>query len=85
MVVAGVGLAAFAAMQPVMALEAVSADQRGRAMGVIVLGIGLQAVGMAMMGVIAELVGAREAITVVGMIGLGCLLLLRALFTALRG
>ncbi|MDA1035453.1 MAG: MFS transporter [Chloroflexi bacterium] len=81
---AGVGLAGFAAMQPVIPLEAVPADQRGRAMGAIVLGIGFQAVGMAVMGVIAEMVGPREAIAILATLGIASLLVLRARFPALR-
>ena len=84
MLLAGVGLAGFAAMQSVIPLEAVAPDQRGRAMGVIVLGIGLQAVGMAVMGVLAELVGPREAIAFMATLGIVSLLLLRMLFPALR-
>jgi predicted MFS family arabinose efflux permease len=81
---AGLGLAALAAMQGVFPLEAVAPDQRGRAMGAIVLGVGLQAIGMAVMGAIAELVGPREAIAIMGTVGIGSLLLLRTLFPALR-
>ena len=84
MFVAGVGLAGFAAMQPVIPLEAVAADQRGRAMGAIVLGIGFQAVGMAMMGAIAEIVGPREAIAIMSTLGIVALVLLRVRFPALR-
>lgn len=81
---AGVGLAGFAAMQPVIPLEAVAPEQRGRAMGAIVLGIGFQAVGMAIMGVVAEFVGPRESIAILSTLGLASILLLRTLFPALR-
>jgi MFS family permease len=84
MFVAGVGLAGFAAMQPVIPLEAVSADQRGRAMGTIVLGIGFQAVGMAFMGLIAEIVGPREAIAIMCTLGIASILMLRSCFPSLR-
>jgi len=84
MFVAGVGLAGFAAMQPVIPLEAVSADQRGRAMGAIVLGIGFQAAGMAIMGLIAEIVGPREAIAIMCTFGIASILILRSCFPSLR-
>jgi predicted MFS family arabinose efflux permease len=84
MVVAGLGLAAFATMQPVIPLEAVTPDQRGRAMGAIVLGIGFQAVGLAILGVIAEAIGPRSAILVMVAAGLLSLLILRTVFPALR-
>ena len=53
-------------------------------MGAIVLGIGFQAVGMAVMGVIAEMVGPREAIAILATLGIASLLVLRARFPALR-
>ncbi len=83
MFVAGVGLAGFATMQPVIPMEAVEPDQRGRAMGAIVLGIGLQAPGMLLMGVIGEFVGPREGVTYVALVGLVSILLLRRIFPAL--
>jgi predicted MFS family arabinose efflux permease len=84
MFVAGVGLAAFATMQPVIPLEAVTPDQRGRAMGAIVLGIGFQAVGLGVLGLAAELVGPRLAILVMVSLGLVVLFTLRSMFPALR-
>lgn len=83
MVFAGVGLAGFAAMQPAIPLEAVKPEERGQAMGAIVLGIGLQSPGMLLMGVIAEFFGPRVSITVLGVSGLLCVVLLRRLFPAL--
>jgi predicted MFS family arabinose efflux permease len=84
MFVAGVGLAAFATMQPVIPLEAVAPDQRGRAMGAIVLGIGFQAVGLGILGLAAEAVGPRIAILIMVSLGLVVLFTLRSIFPALR-
>ncbi len=83
MFVAGLGLAAFATMQPVIPMEAVAPDQRGRAMGGIVLGIGFQAPGMFVMGIIGELVGPRESVTYVALAGILSIVLLRRIFPAL--
>ena len=84
MFVAGVGLAAFATMQPVIPLEAVPPDQRGRAMGAIVLGIGFQAIGMGVLGLVAEVIGPRLAVVGMSAMGIASLLALRAMFPALR-
>jgi MFS family permease len=81
---AGMGLAGFATMQPIIPLEAVAADQRGKAMGTIVLGIGFQAIGMSVMGVVAELFGPRLAVSLMAALGIVALLLLRTAFPALR-
>ena len=83
MFVAGIGLGGFAGMQPVLALEAVNSDQRGRAMGAIVLGIGFQAPGMFLMGLVGELIGPRESVTYVSGTGLISIILLRYIFPAL--
>jgi predicted MFS family arabinose efflux permease len=84
MFLAGIGLAGFATMQPVIPLEAVAADQRGKAMGAIVLGIGFQAIGMFAMGIIAEIVGPRLAISLMASAGICVLIVLRLAFPALR-
>lgn len=83
MFVAGIGLGGFAGMQPVLALEAVNSEQRGRAMGAIVLGIGFQAPGMFAMGAIGEIIGPRESVTYIGAIGLVSIFILRQIFPAL--
>ena len=83
MFVAGLGLSAFATMQPVIPMEAVAAEERGRAMGGIVLGIGFQAPGMFLMGLIGELVGPREGVTYVALAGIVSIVLLRRIFPAL--
>jgi MFS family permease len=84
MFLAGIGLAGFATMQPIIPLEAVSPDQRGKAMGAIVLGIGFQAIGMTVMGLIAELLGPRVAVSFMAVAGILVLIALRAVFPALR-
>lgn len=84
MLVAGLGLAGFAVMQPAMALEAVKPELRGRAMGAISLGIGMQAPGMLLTGALAEVIGPRESLTLVIVSGITVVLLLRKLFPALR-
>jgi MFS family permease len=84
MFLAGIGLAGFATMQPIIPLEAVSPDQRGKAMGAIVVGIGFQAVGMTVMGLVAELFGPRIAVSLMAAAGILVLIVLRAVFPALR-
>jgi MFS family permease len=84
MFIAGIGLAGFATMQPIIPLEAVSPGQRGKAMGAIVLGIGFQAIGMTAMGLIGELLGPRIAVSLMAAIGVLALMALRANFPALR-
>jgi MFS family permease len=84
MFVAGLSLAAFAVMQPSIALEAVPPELRGRAMGAIVLGIGFQAGGMAILGGLAESIGPREAVTAMAVTGIVVILLLRRRFPVLR-
>ena len=83
MFIAGIGLGGFAGMQPVLALEAVGSELRGRAMGAIVLGIGFQAPGMFVMGAIGEIIGPRESVTYVGGVGLVSIVILRQIFPAL--
>jgi predicted MFS family arabinose efflux permease len=81
---AGIGLAGFATMQPIIPLEAVAPDQRGKAMGAIVLGIGFQAIGMTVMGLVAELFGPRVAVSLMAAAGVFVLMALRFIFPALR-
>ena len=83
MFIAGIGLGGFAGMQPVLALEAVGSELRGRAMGAIVLGIGFQAPGMFVMGALGEIIGPRESVTYVGGVGLVSIVILRQIFPAL--
>ena len=83
MFIAGIGLGGFGGMQPVLALEAVGSELRGRAMGAIVLGIGFQAPGMFFMGAIGEIIGPRESVTYVGGVGLVSIVILRQIFPAL--
>jgi hypothetical protein len=53
-------------------------------MGAIVVGIGFQAVGMTVMGLVAELFGPRIAVSLMAAAGILVLIVLRAVFPALR-
>jgi MFS family permease len=69
MLAAGVGFAGFAAMQISIALRAAPPSLRGRAMGTVALGIGLQPLGVLAIGLIADAVGAPVALVVFGTLG----------------
>lgn len=83
MFIAGVGLAGFAAMQPVIPLESVKSDERGKAMGAVALGIGAQAPGMLVMGIVSEVLGPTISIALAATMGLLFIVILRRLFPAL--
>ncbi len=84
MLVAGFGLAGMSVMQPVMALEAVGPRLRGRAMGAVSLGIGIQAPGMLLMGTVAQAIGPRQSVAGMALIGVLVVFLHRRLFPVLR-
>ena len=82
--VSGVGMAGFATMQPAIALQAVSPEMRGRAMGAVALGIGASPIGMFLIGQIAERMDARFAVAALAGCGFVVLTALRIALPELR-
>lgn len=87
LMVAGLGMAGFATMQPTIALRAVSPEMRGRAMGAIALGIGASPLGMLTVGWMAEPenLGPQMALAVLTGTGFVVVMVLRLLLPELRG
>ena len=87
LMVAGIGMAGFATMQPTIALRAVGPEMRGRAMGAIALGIGASPLGMLTVGWMAEPenLGPQMALAVLTGTGFVVIMLLRLALPELRG
>ena len=81
---AGIFMAGFGVMQPLIALEAVPSELRGRAMGAIAFGIGVQPVGTLAAGYLSELLGLQTGLTVMTVTGLVLILLMRLRYPMLR-
>ncbi|MDE2766158.1 MAG: MFS transporter [Chloroflexota bacterium] len=84
LLIAGVGLVCFGIMQPLLVLEVVPAELRGRAMGALALAIGMGPFGMTMVGFLAEALGPRAGIAALSVVGMGAIVVLRAKFAVLR-
>ena len=69
LVVSGVGQAGFASMQSLLALESASVSERGAALGVLSTAIGSLPLGMVVIGVGAQALGARPALLVSAVTG----------------
>jgi predicted MFS family arabinose efflux permease len=82
--VTGLGTSGFATMQIIIALRVVAPEMRGRAMGAIALGIGASPLGMAVMGVLAEVLGTQTALALLAGSGLIVMLIMRRLLPELR-
>jgi MFS family permease len=82
LLVAGLGRGSFASMQWTVATSSVPGRLRGRAMGTISLAVGTVPVGAALLGVVAELIGAPLAVLLTASAG-GALVI--ALLLAARG
>ncbi len=87
LMVAGLGMAGFATMQPTIALRAVGPEMRGRAMGAIALGIGASPLGMLTVGWMAEPenLGPQTALAVLTGTGFVVIMALRFMLPELRG
>ena len=87
LMVAGLGMAGFATMQPTIALRAVGPEMRGRAMGAIALGIGASPLGMLTVGWMAEPenLGPQMALAVLTGAGFVVIMALRFMLPELRG
>ncbi|MCW2557489.1 MAG: transporter, partial [Mycobacterium sp.] len=78
--VSGVGQAGFGSMQSLLAIESAGAHERGVALGVLSTAIGALPIGMATIGLGAELLGPRAALvtsSVLGLVALGVIVLRR--------
>ena len=68
--VVGLGGAAYAAMQTTLVILSTPAEVRGRMMGVLSVCIGTGPIGFYHVGVLADSIGARDAIALIGLEGL---------------
>ena len=84
LLIAGVGLVCFGIMQPLLVLEVVPAELRGRAMGALALAIGMGPFGMTVVGFLAEALGPRVGIAALSVVGMAAIVVLRAKFAVLR-
>jgi MFS family permease len=78
--ISGVGQAGFGSMQSLLAIESAGATERGVALGVLSTAIGALPIGMAGIGLAAEVVGPRGALlasSVLGLTALGAIVLRR--------
>jgi MFS family permease len=68
--VAGIGQAGFGSMQSLLAIESAGPHERGVALGVLSTAIGALPIGMAGIGLVAELLGTRAALVTSSLLGL---------------
>ncbi|MQG00336.1 MAG: MFS transporter [SAR202 cluster bacterium] len=68
--VAGLGTSGFGTMQVIISLSAVPQNLRGRAMGVIALGIGSSPLGTLLVGTLADTYGAQTALGLLTSVGI---------------
>lgn len=71
--VAGIGQAGFGSMQSLLAIESAGPNERGVALGVLSTAIGALPIGMAAIGLAAELCGTRMALIISSLLGLAAL------------
>lgn len=69
MVVVGFGVSGFVTMQTTLSVLHASPEMRGRAMGAVALGIGGMPIGMALLGALAEELGAPMALGMTASLG----------------
>ncbi len=81
---AGVGIACFGAMQSTIVFSATAPRMRTRVMGVLVVCIGAGPIGVLHLGLMAEWLGARPALTVMAIEGLIAIAISLALWPELR-
>ena len=68
--IAGLGTSGFGTMQVIISLSAVPQNLRGRAMGVIALGIGSSPLGTLVVGLLADTYGAQTALGLLTSVGI---------------
>lgn len=81
---AGFGMAAFGTMQSTLMLTAAAPEMRGRVMGVLVVCIGSGPLGALHVGLLASLLGAPIALTVIAVEGLVALVIAAIVWPELR-
>ena len=84
LLLAGLGMSAFSILQPVIVLQAVPPHMRGRAMGAIALCIGINPLGVLLVGQLAETWGPQTALALITATGFLVLTILRWRFPTLR-
>jgi len=80
----GLGTSGFSTMQPTLAMLVSREDMRGKALGVVSLGIGTGPIGALYIGALADAFGPAMAITVNAVTGLALILMIVALLPSLR-
>lgn len=85
LVVAGLGQSGFASMQSAITLQAAPPEMRGRAIGAVLLGIGLHPLGAVVVGTLAEVIGPQLALAVLAGSGVVIVATLRWMYPPLQG
>ncbi len=84
MFAAGLGIACFGAMQSTIVFSATTPRMRTRVMGVLVVCIGAGPIGVLHLGLMAEWLGAQQALTVMAIEGLLAIAISALLWPELR-
>ena len=85
LIVAGLGQAGFASMQSAITLQAAPPEMRGRAIGAVLLGIGLHPLGAVVVGTLAEVIGPQQALAILAGSGVVIVAVLRWMYPPLQG
>ena len=85
LIVAGLGQAGFASMQSAITLQAAPPEMRGRAIGAVLLGIGLHPLGAVVVGTLAEVIGPQLALAILAGSGVVIVATLRWMYPPLQG
>jgi len=83
LIFAGFGVSGFGAMQSTIVLTATPVELRSRVMGVLSMSIGAAPLGLLHLGLMAEVFGAKSALTIISIEGLIVLLLCLAVWPAI--
>ncbi len=83
--VVGLGGAAYAAMQTTLVILSTPAEVRGRMMGVLSVCIGTGPLGFYHVGVLADRIGARDAVALIGLEGLIAAIVVSLLWPEIHG
>ncbi len=81
----GLGAACFGTMQGTIAMLVSREDMRGRALGIVTLGIGASPLGSLVIGAMADITSAPTAIGVNSIIGLATVGLVGLIYNSIRG
>ena len=85
LLIAGIGVSGFATMQSTIVLITARENVRGRALGVITLGIGTQPIGALIIGALASFQGPVFAVTIHSTLAIILVSLVAVLFRKLWG